>query len=300
MAYLESIKVDMSAVELCVATHWDQDHISGLTQLIRAANRADVVFSLALRSPDFINLAFRHQKRTYASPLGSGTKEFVRLLELLEAAARPPRLVAQDTLLATDENVRLFALSPSSNVALDALSAASVAALEAAETGDSVVEPTPNAASVALLIRCAAGDILLGADLERNGWQMALNAVCAQGLLARMFKVPHHGSVDADDEMVWAHLTPDAVYAVTRFNNGARSIPSAGDRLRMRLRNPAGHVVGPAATRVHLHGVVGRRVRAATRSGVWRATGAVGHYRWRGAIAEGTSVVNVAGAVEAV
>lgn len=157
LQYLASIGVDPSAVEFVVATHWDKDHISGIARLIQAASGADVVLSMALRSPDFINLAFRHQQRTYASPLGSGTKEFVRLLELLAKQARAPRFVLQDTVLADRDGMRLVALSPSSSVALDALSAASVAALEAGSTGDSIVEPTPNAASVVLAIRYAGG-----------------------------------------------------------------------------------------------------------------------------------------------
>jgi len=64
-------------------------------------------------------------------------------------------------------------------------------------------------------------------------------------MMARMFKVPHHGSSDADEVAIWNdHLRADAVYAVTRFNNGDRSLPGDDDRARMRGRNPAGHVVG--------------------------------------------------------
>lgn len=299
LQYLASIGVDPSAVDFVVATHWDKDHISGIARIVQAASVADVVLSLALRSPDFINLAFRHQQRTYASPLGSGTKEFVRLVELLEKQERAPRFVLQDTVLADRYGMRLVALSPSSSVALDALSAASVAALEAGATGDSIVEPTPNAASVVLAIRCAGGDVLLGADLEKPGWQLAVAAVSAEGLRARMFKVPHHGSDDADAPSVWQNqLRSDAVYAVTRFNNGARSLPSNDDRSRMRTRNAQGHIVGPPSTRRHLHGIVGRRVRAATREGIWQSTGPVGHYRWRGNLAELTSSTDTYGAVE--
>lgn len=299
LQYLASIGVDPSAVEFVVVTHWDKDHISGIARLVQTASAADVVLSMALKSPDFINLAFRHQQRTYASPLGSGTKEFVYLMELLETQKRAPRLVHQDTVLADRDGMRVVALSPSSSVGLEALSAASVAALDTGLTGDSIVEPTPNATSVVLAIRCAGGDVLLGADLEKLGWQLAVTAVLAQGLMARMFKVPHHGSDDADEPTVWqSHLRSDALYAVTRFNNGARSLPSSDDRYRMRGRNACGHVVGPPSTRLHLHGIVGRRVRAATRDGIWRSTGAVGHYRWRGKLAELTGSTDTYGAVE--
>ncbi len=145
-----------------------------------------------------------------------------------------------------------------------------------------------------------AGRLLLTVQPSvQSGWQLAVTAVLAQSLMARMFKVPHHGSDDADEPAVWqSHLRSDAVYAVTRFNNGARSLPSSDDRDRMRSRNVRGHVVGPPSTRRHLHGIVGRRVRAATRDGIWRSTGAVGHYRWRGKLAELTSSTDTHGAVE--
>jgi hypothetical protein len=301
LGYLQSIGVDPSAIECVVATHWDQDHIAGIPRVVRAADSATVVLSAALKSRDFVTLAIRHQARTYASPLGSGTKDFVRLLDLVERDKRDLRIVMQDTVLLERDGVRLVALSPSSSTAIDALTASSVAVLEAASTGDSVVEPTPNAASVVLAIRFAHGDVLLGADLETAGWQMALQATTAHGLQARMFKVPHHGSGDADDPAIWTnHMSADAVYAVTRFNNGDRSLPSDQDRARLRGRSHAGHVLGASATRRHLHGVVGRRVRAATRNGVWRVTGPVGHYQCRLKLGGSDPWVATSGAVEAI
>ena len=300
LAYLKKLEVDRSCVEFVVVTHWDKDHISGVTRLAREAKEATIVLSAALKAPDFVKLALRHQQRTYASPLGSGTKEFVRLLELITEQERSLKIAVQDVTLAEEGEGRVVTLSPSSSVALDALSASFVRVLEAAETGDSVTEPTPNAASIVLALRGPAGDLLLGGDLEQAGWPDAMSSVLAQGLVARMFKLPHHGSDDADAPEVWAnHLREDAVYAMTRFNNAERSIPSEDDRSVMRARNPSGHVVGQPPSRRHLHGVVGRRVRAGTRNGVWLDTGPVGHYQWRGRLGD-TATISFAGPVEVV
>ena len=272
-----------------------------MVRLAREATKARIVLSAALRSRDFVQLAIRHQQKTYGSPLGSGTKEFVRLLDLITQQDRSPKITVEGVTLAEEAGVRLVALSPSSSVALDALSASFVRVLEAADTGDSVTEPTPNAASVVLALRGPMGDLLLGADLEREGWSDAMSSVLAQGLIARMFKVPHHGSEDADAPEVWAkHLQSDAVYAMTRFNNAERSLPSDDDRARMRARSPSGHVIGQPPSRRHLHGVVGRRVRAGTRNGVWLDTGPVGHYRWRGKVSGEAADVLLAGPAEPV
>jgi hypothetical protein len=143
----------MASVEFVVVTHWDKDHISGVVRLAREASKAKIVLSAALRSRDFVSLAIRHQQKTYGSPLGSGTREFVRLLDLISQEDRSFDITVRDVTLAEEAGVRLAALSPSSSVAIDAVTASFVRVLEAAETGDSVTEPTPNAASVVLALR---------------------------------------------------------------------------------------------------------------------------------------------------
>ncbi len=299
LRYLEELGVHPSAIELCCVTHWDQDHINGITTLVRAATNAKVVLSLALRRPDFVRLALEHQKRTYANPLGSGTREFVKLLELLKNDGRALQVAVQDTVLHDADGTTVVALAPSSGTALEALGAASVAALEAAQTGDSVVEPTPNDASLVLRVASARTEILLGGDLERDGWRAVIESVSLQGVAAQHLKVPHHGSKDADNPRLWAEKVTDNVeYAVTRFNNGEHSLPREADRERLRARSRAGVVIGPASTRRHLHGLVGRRVRAATKDGVWRVTGVVGHARWRSPASDSSSAVAVFGATE--
>lgn len=301
LRYLDELGVAPSAIELCCVTHWDQDHINGITNLVRAATDAKAVLSLALRRPDFVRLALEHQKRTYASPLGSGTREFVKLLELLKNDGRALQVAMQDTVLRNADGTIVTALAPSSDTALAALGAASVAALEAAQTGDSVVEPTPNDASLVLRIAATGTDILLGGDLERDGWEAVIGCVALQGVAAQHLKVPHHGSEDADEPRLWNEKLIDNVeYAVSRFNNGEHSLPRDTDRKRLRARSTAGVVIGPAPTRQRLHGVVGRRVRAATKDGVWRVTGAVGHARWRAPTSGSSSAAEIFGATEQV
>jgi hypothetical protein len=275
-----------TALGFVVATHWDDDHIRGLARVAYAAPDARVVISSSVRSPDFLHLASRHQQRTF-SGLAPGTREFARLMDCLTATHRVPVLAQQDTILWRSDRLDFVALSPSASVTLDGLSAAAVRALGAAATGDSVREPTPNQSSIVLALRMQGDGVILGGDLEKGqddhrGWRAVRRATCSAGLTASGFKVPHHASPDADDEDVWRELlVSDVRFAVTRFNNSERSLPSAADRERLRARSPNGWVLGRPSQRRHEHGVVGRRIRMATRNGVWRATGPLGSAHWR-------------------
>lgn len=308
LEYLSALGVDASAIVLVIATHWDDDHIHGLARIAQAAPAAEVVFSTAIRSRDFLRLAARHQQRTFVSPHASGTREFSRLLKVLEVTSRIPTLAQRDTVLWNSSGVTLTALSPSPQISLDALSAAAVRALDQATRGDSVQEPTPNESSIVLMLRVEDHGVVLGGDLETgsgdtSGWSAVRRARVIDGLAAAAFKAPHHGSSDADDPEFWAErLVPEVRFAVTRFNGGRRFRPSADDRARLRQRSPNGWVLGRSPQRRHLHGVVGRRIRMATRDGIWRATGPIGSAHWQHELRPGSNewTADVKGAIEPV
>src|SRR5687768_12230207 len=54
LAYLKRLDVDPSkAVRLIVATHWHNDHVRGISQIVDACPRARFVMSSALREREF-------------------------------------------------------------------------------------------------------------------------------------------------------------------------------------------------------------------------------------------------------
>ena len=56
LEYFETINVDPNSVKLIVATHWHDDHIRGLCDVVRNCKKAEFVISEALIEDEFINL----------------------------------------------------------------------------------------------------------------------------------------------------------------------------------------------------------------------------------------------------
>ncbi len=112
--------------------------------------------------------------------------------------------------------------------------------------GDSQIRMTnraPNRTSVALWIEVGSRRVLLGADLEHTGVEgegwIAVLASHKDPNPATVFKVPHHGSANADCPEVWTTmLVQNPIAIVTPFNGGA-GLPQLGDlrRLARRTRN---------------------------------------------------------------
>jgi beta-lactamase superfamily II metal-dependent hydrolase len=111
--------------------------------------------------------------------------------------------------------------------------------LDQTATGLSPIDQ--NHASVVIHVEISNEMILLGADLERTsspltGW----NAVVASGTrstkLAGIFKVPHHGSANANSPPVWAQMVaPQAIAVVTPYLRSG--LPRLADIERLRSQN---------------------------------------------------------------
>src|SRR5476651_2566238 len=57
LEYLESLNVDVgSQVKLVVVTHWNDDHIQGIGEIVRAASSARFACSAALGSREFFSV----------------------------------------------------------------------------------------------------------------------------------------------------------------------------------------------------------------------------------------------------
>ncbi|HTC90724.1 MAG TPA: MBL fold metallo-hydrolase, partial [Bryobacteraceae bacterium] len=126
--YLESIQVDIaSRIKLVVATHWHDDHIQGLGEILRVAESAKFANSAAYTLQDLARLV---ELGTKAPRQSSATKEFGSIIKILvqrrkEGQARdavgPIPALANKKLLALTNAGRsvaseVFALSPADGV----------------------------------------------------------------------------------------------------------------------------------------------------------------------------------------
>jgi hypothetical protein len=243
LSYLEALGLPShDVVRLIVATHWDDDHIRGLSAIVRDCPNARVACSAALRRQEII--AFVIDQEAAQGVLGSGVDEFRKILRLcrdrstqiLWAKANLPLYP-----LPPGDTPRVVALSPSE----DAFERSIESLIEAATAARSTLPRRyrapegPNGASVAISVRNANLAMLLGADLvtstnEEAGWD-AVVKYSKPSIQASAVKVPHHGSPGAHHEGMWRVLAEAGALAVlTPWARGANFLPTMEDLDRLR------------------------------------------------------------------
>ena len=237
LQYMADMGVDASA-DVCavVASHWHDDHITGLSVILEACVNAGFWHSAALTIAEFRAFLAIHDNQL--TQLDHGSTEMLKCLKLMEASGRSAKRLIEGSLvaewrastLAHGKATRLLALSPSSkrfDRFLHAIGAELAALPKKSKTR---LDSGRNDLSIASL---------LGADLEHDddpnlGWNAVVNDRVGRGPKAVMFKVPHHGSKDAHNDKVWSELlSEDVVSVVTPWRVAGRRLPQDKDKSRI-------------------------------------------------------------------
>jgi beta-lactamase superfamily II metal-dependent hydrolase len=240
--YLESIGVDVSQqVVLIVVTHWDDDHIRGMANVVEQCTGAKVAISAALGKKEVLSMVA--EQTSSATATGSGVDELREILELCRNT-RPPILAKANQLLYAPSGSSppmIRALSPSD----DACFRSFETLIEQATSQQIAVKRRyrapegPNGASVASYIDSLGLHVLLGADLEisRNdftGWNDVVRSANPHSQ-ASLVKVPHHGSRTGHDQVMWDVLvTNDSFAIVAPWIRGGRGLPTEDDLVRLK------------------------------------------------------------------
>jgi beta-lactamase superfamily II metal-dependent hydrolase len=252
--YLRSLDVDInSKVKLVVATHWHDDHIAGLAQVLEAAGQAKFVNSAAYSFPELMKLVQLGAKTARQS---SATTEYERITQILverrkngerkDAVGPVPALANRKLLSLISEDrpiaVEVFSLSPSDGV-FNRGAAELQRALSVTERRLRPSLQGPNQLSVVLWVRIGLINVLLGGDLEHvpgvtEGWQAIVQSAERPAGRARFFKVPHHGSANADCPDCWSELLLEKPIAIlTPYSPSG--LPRRGDVERLCARSSA-------------------------------------------------------------
>lgn len=234
LEYLESLGIDAeTAVALIVATHWHDDHVRGLSDLVLACSSAKFSCSTALRDSEFLEVVGRLDRPD--TQLSSGLREMRRTFEILEGRSgfRPIRWAMADRPLfrrPTQPAVSVTALSPSDAEFSAALQRFGLLSGEV-DRGGRTSAYGPNNTAVVLLIELAGVAALLGADLEETGdptrgWTVVVESQTRPTKQAGVFKIPHHGSETAHQERVWEDMLDAPVALLTPFRRGRVRLPT--------------------------------------------------------------------------
>lgn len=271
LEYLKQLQVPLdSAVRVVLATHWHNDHIRGLAQIVEQAASAQFYCSQALGSKELSTLTEIWDETDHkASP----AFEFLKIQQTLEAAGRSMDFASAHKTLWNRNGAEVIALSPSGDSIHRAYQSIASLVNEVAQTRGRSWAPSPNYNSVALWLRVGSVDVLLGADLEETspcrGWSVLLDSPVPVPGKASAYKISHHGSHTGDHPAVWSQLLLPAPFAIcTPFEKGRVRLPTGADVTRTLQYTPAAFItsVPHDYSRRRRTGTVNRTMLEATRS----------------------------------
>ena len=286
LIYLEQIGVTpASSVELILVTHWDDDHVAGIDQVVDACPNAEFWCSAALRNTELLTLVDLKLARSDLK-FTRGVSSIGRVIDLLRSrinfALSSMRIYQQ----AATVPIEIWALSPSQYENL--LAKQRFGELVASIVGPQarISDRRPNHTAVVLAILIGQDHILLGADLEESGDpRLGWSAIVADTqrpptLSAKIFKIPHHGSETAHHADTWTDLVAsEPLTATSPFNGGSLLIPRKADVNRIVTLSGSSYITKGQVyrRRKRRSNVVEKLVPKSLR----RVSGIPGHIRFR-------------------
>lgn len=254
LRYLESLGVDPAlTVRLIVATHWHDDHVRGLAQMVKTCPAAAFCCAAALCRKEFLALVQAIQGR-HLSAIGSGLREIHAVFSHLDSTGKKPTHAISNRVVFQRQTCRIWSLAPGDDVFLRFIGSVKETIPGRGHNKGRIRSLSPNEAAVALWVDAEDFALLLGADLDRRGWETIVSDSERPAGRASVFKVPHHGSQDADEPAVWKRMLEiDPVAILTPWRRGGHSRPTSSDvkRILTATRNAYVTSDGSLSPRTH-------------------------------------------------
>ena len=239
LKYLEAIGVSPLNVKQIIVTHWHNDHIRGMSELLARCEKAEFFCPTVFIEGDFLEFVAANSEKDI-SPLGASTSDLAQCFQVLLDRKQEPRFVGPDRVLSNiaDPPLQVFSLSPNDARIRQFLQLIGQHRAQRGQTRRAVRDLHPNLVSVVVRIVFGNDAILLGADLQENpygGWSTIIaTSKVLSGPKATLFKVPHHGSENAHADAQWTDLLNNPASVLTPYNKGAHRLPTVADVQRIR------------------------------------------------------------------
>ena len=239
LEYLRSLGVAVQKdVRLVIATHWHDDHIRGISKLFSACTSADFCCASAFCQKEFLTV-IGALENGHRDSVGFGVREIHDIFTQLKQTKQIPKFAIVNRQIFHRGPTKIWALSPHDDIIIKFLQNARKMLPNPGQSKKRISTPSPNMTSVVLWVTIGDVAFLLGADLERQGWQKILACQARPRGNASFFKIPHHGSKNADVPDVWKQMLTANPYAVlTPWMLGKRSLPKKNDVSRIRAQTP--------------------------------------------------------------
>ena len=238
LLYLKKIGVDVERnVKLVICTHWHDDHLLGLTQLLEAAKNSNFCFTEATDRKKFLQLVELDYAKLSKEASNSSTAEFGKCLEIINKRKSRIVLAKENTILyglniSSGIRSEVIALSPSDQTILNFNTEISSLITEFGESRKKIIIRTPNEKSIAIFLKLGVHRAILGSDLEvsaspNEGWINVLDNNIVIDRKSSLFKISHHGSENGYHVRIWNELLEDnPVSKLTPWNKNNR-LPTA-------------------------------------------------------------------------
>ena len=244
LTYLRNIGLNPSdCIKLIIATHWHDDHIAGMSKIVKSCPNSNFCCSAAMTKKEFIAMVATYETRNLMK-CSSGVKEIFEVTNSLHGKTIINALADRRiyTLPASQSGhgneCRLTTLSPSDEQFSKFLYEMTNLMPDVNETKSRVVSQAPNHIATVIWIEIGDNNILLGSDLENSkndtlGWAAIINSNNKPKGKANIFKIPHHGSSNGHNDNVWKQMiTKDPIAVLSPYNRGHK-LPTRDDVVRI-------------------------------------------------------------------
>lgn len=231
LLYLNKIGVDLNDVVLIVCTHWHDDHIQGLSEILRQCTNAQFAMARANDLKKFLEFVNLDAAKVIKEPSNASTTEFLGCLTILKERGKHPVWAGQDRILESVEDIQVISLSPSDLTINKFDQEISLLITEFGKASTKVQISSPNAKSVALYLKLGNHRAILGADLEVSvdpgeGWSNVVTSCKTIDRPASLVKIAHHGSENGYYLDLWLnHVTKDNPVAKLTPWNKNKGLP---------------------------------------------------------------------------